>query len=40
MSMILPIISGLVIGTILAWIDGLLDWFLPEKFKMGRYDWP
>ncbi len=40
MNVLIPIMVGLLIGTLLAWFDGLLDWFLPKKLKMGRYDLP
>ncbi len=40
MSAIIPIAIGILIGMLLAWFDGLLDWFLPKRFKIGRYDYP
>ncbi len=40
MSALIPIVIGAIIGTLLAWLDGLLDWCLPKKFKIGRYDFP
>ncbi len=40
MNVLIPIIVGLFVGTLFAWLDGLLDWLLPERFKIGRYDFP